>query len=271
MSRPEPSSSQASRNNARIYITGGASGIGFQLAKVYVRAGCAVTLFDIQSTEAAVTELSALSGAIPVRAFVLDVSDAASVREVFDQAAAEAGPDVVIHCAGICMAAPFDEIGDDAYTRLININLLGSRHVAAAVLPHMNAGSHLVFVASMAGLVGCYGYSAYCASKYGVVGLAEVLRIELAAKGIDVSVVCPPEVETPLVVEERKSRPRQTEALKLMAGTLPLEYAVAQIRRGIDRRRFLIIPGKRARGLWFTNKLLPGCLTRRLADFLVKR
>lgn len=254
-----------------IYITGGASGIGLQLARDYVRAGCAVTLFDIQSTENAVAELSAIPGGGPVRAFALDVSNPTSVREVFSEAAAGLGPDVVIHCAGICIAAPFDEIDDDVYTRLININLLGSRHVAAGVLPHLKSGSQLVFVASMAGLVGCYGYSAYCASKYGVVGLAEVLRLELAPRGIDVSVVCPPEVETPLVVEERKSRPKQTGSLKLMAGTLPVEYAVEQIRRGIDQRRFLIIPGKRARSLWFTNKLLPGFLTRRLADFLVSR
>lgn len=259
------------RNQKHIYITGGASGIGLQLARDYARSGCAVTLFDIQPTEDAVTELSAIPGAGRVRAFALDVSDPASVREVFSEAAAEQGPDLVVHCAGICIAAPFDEISDDAYTWLININLLGSRHVAAGVLPHLEPGSQMVFVASMAGLVGCYGYSAYCASKYGVVGLAEVLRIELAPRGIDVSVVCPPEVETPMVVEERKSRPKQTESLKLMAGTLPVDHAVAQIRRGIDQRRFLIIPGKRARSLWFTNKLLPGFLTRRLADILVSR
>ncbi|MBD3640203.1 MAG: SDR family oxidoreductase [Marinobacter sp.] len=262
----------ASFNSTKnIYITGGASGIGLQLARDYVRSGCAVTLFDIQPTEEAVAQLVAIPGAGQVRAFALDVSDPASVRAVFSEAAAEQRPDVVIHCAGICIAAPFEEIDDDAYARLININLLGSRHVAAGVLPHLKAGSQLVFVASMAGLVGCYGYSAYSASKYGVVGLAEVLRIELAPKGIDVSVVCPPEVETPLVEEERKSRPKQTETLKLMAGTLPVEYAVEQIRRGIDRRQFLIIPGKRARSLWFTNKLLPGFLTRRLADYLVSR
>ncbi len=261
----------SNRSQRRIFITGGASGIGLQLARDYARAGCAITLFDIQNTESAVAEVSAVPGAGAVRAFTLDVTDPASVRAVIAEAAAEQAPDMVIHCAGICIAAPFEAIGDEAYTRLININLLGSRHVATGALPHLGAGAQLVFVASMAGLVGCYGYGAYCASKYGVVGLAEVLRIELAPRGIDVSVVCPPEVETPLVVAERKSRPKQTESLKLMAGTLPVDYAVEQIRSGIDRRRFLIIPGKRARLLWLTNKLLPGSLTRRLTDFLVSR
>ncbi len=74
-----------------------------------------------------------------------------------------------------------------------------------------------------------------------------------------------------MVEAERLNRPKQTESLKLMAGTLPVEYAVSRIREGIDQRRFMIIPGKRARGLWLTNKLLPGLLTRRIADFMVNR
>lgn len=255
----------------QVFITGGASGIGLQLARSYVRTGAAVTLFDVQPAEQAVAELSALAGAHKVRAFAMDVTRPEQVREVFAEAAREAEPDVLIHCAGICVAADFEAIDDDTYARVININLVGTRNVVAGALPHLKSGSQLVLIASMAGLVGCYGYAAYCASKYGVVGLAEVLRIELAQKGIDVTVVCPPEVETPMVEAERLNRPKQTEALKLMAGTLPLDYAVRQIRKGIDARRFMVIPGWRARGLWFTNKLLPGFMTRRLADFLVSR
>ncbi|WP_432209902.1 SDR family oxidoreductase [Marinobacter alkaliphilus] len=255
----------------QVYITGGASGIGLQLARTYLASGAAVTLFDIQPTEQALKALATIAGPDRIRAFAMDITRPDEVRAAFAQAADGGRPDVVIHCAGIAIAADFEAIDDDAYARVININLIGSRNVVAGVLPHMAAGSHLVLVASMAGLVGCYGYAAYCASKYGVVGLAEVLRIELAAKGVDVSVVCPPEVETPMVEAERLNRPKQTEALKLMAGTLQLDDAVAQIRKGIDRRRFMIIPGWRARSLWFTNKLLPGFLTRKFADFLVSR
>ncbi|MDX1816969.1 MAG: SDR family oxidoreductase [Marinobacter sp.] len=254
-----------------VFITGGASGIGLQLAREYVGSGCPVTLFDIQPTEAAVEALSAIPGGGPVRAFRMDVSDPASVRDAFSEAAAAGAPDLVVNCAGICLAAPFEATDDEAYARIIEINLLGSRHVAAAALPHLRAGSQLALIASMAGLVGCYGYSAYCASKYGVVGLAEVLRIELGPRGVAVSVVCPPEVETPMIEEERKNRPKQTATMKKMAGTLPVDYAVAQIRRGIDRRRFMIIPGKRARMLSLTNRLLPGSLTRWLASFLAAR
>ncbi|HLV76814.1 MAG TPA: SDR family NAD(P)-dependent oxidoreductase [Marinobacter sp.] len=255
----------------QVFITGGASGIGLQLAREYARSGAAVTLFDVQPAESAVAELSALAGAGQVRTFAVDVTHPQQLRDVFAQAAATAAPDLLIHCAGICVAADFDAIDDDTYARVININLVGSRNVVAAALPYMSTGSQVVLIASMAGLVGCYGYAAYCASKYGVVGLAEVLRIELRRKGIDVTVVCPPEVETPMVVAERKTRPRQTGTLKLMAGTLPLDYAVARIYKGIERRRFMVIPGWRARGLWLTNKLMPGCVSRRLADYLVTR
>ena len=255
----------------QIYITGGASGIGLQLARVYAREGAAVSLFDVQSTDNAVQELSAIAGAGEVHAYPMDVTKPAEVRDTFARAARTGAPDVVIHCAGICVAAGFDAIDDDTYARVININLIGSRNVAAGALPHLAQGSQLVLIASMAGLLGCYGYSAYCASKYGVVGLAEVLRIELAGKGIDVSVVCPPEVETPLVENERLTRPKQTEAMKLMAGTLPVDVAVDQIRRGIEQRRFMIVPGWQAKGLWFTQKLMPGFVTRKVTDYLVRR
>ncbi|MGQ7269757.1 SDR family oxidoreductase [Marinobacter nauticus] len=259
------------KSASKVYITGGASGIGLELARSYLRSGAEVTLFDIQPMESAVEGLAAIAGPASIRTFAMDVTKPGGVREAFASAAESSPPDLVIHCAGIAIAADFEAIDDDAYARVININLVGTRNVVAGVLPHLKAGSQLVLVASMAGLVGCYGYAAYCASKYGVVGLAEVLRIELATRGIDVSVVCPPEVETPMVEAERLNRPRQTEALKLMAGTLPLNVAVAQIRKGIDRRRFMIIPGWRARGLWFTNKLFPGYWTRTLADYLVSR
>lgn len=255
----------------QVFITGGASGIGFELARTYLQDGWGVTLLDMQPAEPALATLRSVVPDAAVRAFAMDVTQADTVRATFDEAALTARPDLVVHCAGICQAAAFEDITDAAYTRMITVNLLGSRNVALAASAHLSQGGQFVLVASMAGLVGCYGYTGYCASKYGVVGLAEVLRIEWAPRGIAVSVVCPPEVETPMVVAERQSRPAQTATLKLMSGTLPVDYAVSRIRAGIDRRRFLIIPGVRARLLWGLNKLLPGALTRRLADAMVRR
>lgn len=254
-----------------VFITGGASGIGLQLARDYVAAGCDVSLFDIQPTTAAVTGLRQQAKTEQqVQAYSLDVTSADGVVAAFQEASCRQRPHLVIHCAGIVTASAFVDTSEALFSQIITVNLLGSRHVAAAALAVLPAGGQLVLVASMAGLVGCYGYSAYSASKYGVVGLAEVLRIEFAPKAIDVLVVCPPEVETPMVVEERKLRPKETETLKLMAGTLSVEQAAMEIRRGIEKRTFLIIPGVRARLVWLTNRWLPGAVTRSISDLVVQ-
>lgn len=256
-----------------VYITGGASGIGRELAKRFVADGHHVVLFDRQACDATINELLGFrrSQTQNIRGYSLDVADADAAVKVFAEAAVLAPPDVVVHCAGITSAKAFVDLSHEEFTRVITINLIGSRNIAAAALPHLRAGSQLVLIASMAGLVGCYGYSAYCAAKHGVVGLAQVLRIELKLKGIEVCVVCPPEVDTPMVQHERTFRPKATEAMKLLAGSLSVDDACAQIYAGIRARNFLIIPGKKARVLWLMQNMAPGFITRMVSDFIAAR
>lgn len=260
-----------------IYITGGASGIGKALARQFVLDGHHVWLFDRQNLEPAIVELRALLRPHPANAqqqihgHPMDVSDADQVVHVFAKAANVRAPDIVIHCAGIGSAQAFENLSSAEFNRVIQINLIGSRNVAAAALPALKSGGHLVLLSSMAGLVGCYGYAAYGAAKHGVIGLAQVLRIEFKPKGIDVSVVCPPEVETPLVIHERLVRPKATESMKLLAGSLTLEDATQQIYKGIKSRRFMIIPGKRARWTWLLQKHSPDFVAHGFIDWLVAR
>lgn len=255
----------------QIYITGGASGIGLQLARNYVRSRAHVTLFDVQPLEDAKHSLDALSATPSTRIHRLDLADWSSVKYAFARAAAEQLPDVVINCAGVALARRFIETDENEFARVININLIGSSHVAKAAAMFLRPGGQLVLTASMAGLVPCYGYAAYGASKYGVVGLAEVLRIELAIMGISVSVVCPPEVDTPMVTEERRGAPPETASLKRMAGSLSLTYAARAIQKGIDKREFLIIPGRRAGLLRWLNKISPEFLTQCMTDGMISR
>ncbi len=253
-----------------VWITGGASGIGQGLAQCYARRGCNLVLIDRHSPADVAAALSSQTGAV-VRAVTLDVSAADAVAETFLDLSAKAAPDLIINSAGVALARPFDSTTMADFEQIIRINLLGSVAVAKAGLPLLKPAGQLVLVASLAGLMGGYGYSAYSASKYGVVGFAEVLRVELASTGIQVSVVCPPEVDTPMVQQERLERPKVTEAMKLLAGTLSVDAACHQILAGIDARRFLIVPGARARSLLLSNRLLPRLLTQWFADRLVRR
>ena len=107
---------------------------------------------------------------------------------------------------------------------------------AAAISPRLCCRTWVVAVAGargfLAGVVSNYGYAAYSSSKFGVVGLATALRIECKTRGICVSVICPPEVETPMVEEERRTAPAVTMQTKQFAGTVTLDDLCTQVLRG---------------------------------------
>ena len=244
------------------WITGGSSGIGLELAKRLLKDKYQVCIFAHAGIAHAVTELQKISPA--VYGFEVDVQNEETLTKEFSEANEQFGaPNLLINSAGISIAKSFDDMTAQEFERQININLVGSRNVAHAALPHLKQAAQekkqpkLVFIASAAGLVGCYGYTGYCASKFGVVGLAEVLRMELRHQNIDIAVVCPPEVDTPLVTEERKSGSPVTAALKQLGGSMPVDKACKEIYAGIFSSEFIIIPGTQARVLAKLSRVLP--------------
>lgn len=256
------------------YVTGGASGIGLEMSRRLAGRGWDIVVFDLVSAEQSSARLrgACRGSAGQMRTYTVDVADGEAVHRAFTRAAREVGPpDLVFNSAGIVSAWPFAQQSPEQFERVIRVNLLGSRNVAAAALPLMAEGGLLALVASMAGLIGTYGYTSYAASKFGVVGFAEALRMELAPRGIDVSVICPPEVETPMVVHERTYRSAATAALKRLAGNLSVEYACGEILRGLDRRRFMIVPGRRARLALRLADWTPRWLNHLVADRIVAR
>lgn len=253
-------------------VTGAGSGIGLRLAELLGRRGEPVVALDLSFSDASLARLDDAVGQTTGRleAIEVDVRDGAAVRAAVERGVSALGrPSLVINCAGVQDARPFEQIGEDDYRRVIDINLIGSRNVAAAALPALEPGGRLVLTASLAGLLPNYGYASYCASKFGVVALAEVLRLECRPRGLAISVVCPPEVETPLVWEERRHAPPPSAKLKQLAGTLALEPAAELILAGIDRGRFMIIPGRRAR-LVASTRLLPRALSHAISDLVVR-
>lgn len=229
-----------------VFISGGGSGIGREFAIRLAQEGAHVAIFNRKLAPQVLEELRSAAQRPDQRfeSYSADVSDDAAIAAAINLAVQTLGPpDLAINSAGIQIAAPFEALGSAQFNQVIHVNLIGSRNFAAACLPHLRPGAHLVLVASLAGLVGNFAYAAYCASKFGTVGLAQVLRLELKLKGIDVSVCCPGEIDTPLVVEERKTLHPVSAALKDFAGTMDVQPACAGMLNGIARREFEIIPG----------------------------
>lgn len=253
-----------------IYISGGGSGIGLYFAKKFSADGAKIAIFDLRISEEVRDELTQLNSAEALSFHEVNICDDTSLSEAAVQAVAKLGaPDLAFNSAGVQTAKPFLDLSAEDFTRVVNINLIGSRNFAAAVLPHMKSGSRLAFVASLAGLISNYSYAAYNASKFGVVGLAGAIRMDCVAQGIEVSVICPPEVKTPMVAEELKTMDPITNELKQVAGTLELDTACDEILAGLQKGDFYIIPGFRARMVWRLNRWFPGLLRRKTEKIIL--
>jgi NAD(P)-dependent dehydrogenase (short-subunit alcohol dehydrogenase family) len=254
------------------FISGGGSGIGREFALLLAAEGANVAIFNRRLMPEVIAELQARARG-PAQRFVsyrADVSDEAGLRRAIDQAVSELGaPDLAINSAGIGIAKPFAQLSGEEFTQVINVNLIGSRNFAAAVLPHLRAGSHLVLVASLASIISNHSYAAYCASKFGTLGLAQVLRLELGLQGIDVTVCNPGEIDTPFVTEENKTLHPVARELKDFAGTLQVGPACRAMMADIAARRFESIPGFKPRLTAWLGRAFPG-LMRRLADRMAR-
>jgi NAD(P)-dependent dehydrogenase (short-subunit alcohol dehydrogenase family) len=249
------------------YITGAGSGIGLALAEALAARGSRVAAFDLLFTDEARDRLRRASPATEF--FAADVRDGPALEAAVRAAVGKIGaPDVAINSAGVQVARTFDQLSQERFDFVIDVNLRGSRNFAAAVLPHLGRDGRLCFIASLAGLVGNYGYAAYNASKFGVIGLASALRIECKPKGIFVTVVCPPEVETPMVFEERRTAPAVTTQAKQFAGSVTLEELCGEVLRGLEHGQWMIVPGGRAKLTAWLARWMPG-LMRRVTDRMI--
>lgn len=232
------------------FISGGGSGLGLNIAQNLIREGVNVALFDRDVSPSVISALKplALHNNQKVERYIVDITNPEALDNAVQSAVRDVGsPDLALNSAGILRTATFSELSHETFVQVINVNLIGSRNFASSVLQHMQPGGHLVLVASLAGIIGSYTHAAYAASKFGVVGLAEVLRLELKLKGIDVSVICPGEIDTPMLKQERIEGSPITESMNDFAGVLTVEQAISGIMKGLHKRQYMITPGFRAK------------------------
>lgn len=256
-------------------ITGGSSGIGLALARQLIAEGARVAILArrAEGLEQARALLTASNPHAEVFTLRADVSDAKQVTSVLEAFVAEQGaPDLLINSAGIARPGLFEELPLEVFEQMMAVNYLGTVYVTKALIrPMLERGSgHIVNIASVAGFLNIYGYTAYGASKFAVRGFSDALRMELKPRGINVSLVFPPDTDTPQLAYESQFKPEVTRALAGNAGILSPEKVAHAILQGVRRNAYLILPGSETRLIYLATRLLGG-LINPILDGMVSR
>jgi 3-dehydrosphinganine reductase len=254
----------------KIWITGGSSGLGLELAKLLAQRGAQLCL--IARDPAKLDRVKADLGAA-VETAVCDVSDAQAVAAVFPDLAARLGtPEILINSAGVIREGYFENQPLDEFHRLMDINYFGTLHCVQAILPLFKAqgGGRIVNIASSGGLLGAFGYTAYCSSKFAVVGFTEALRSELKPQKIMVQMVCPGEFNSPMVEGITPGRTPENKAFVHTIPVLEADQVAREVIAGMEKDRFLIMPGLMTRLTVSFGRAFPS-LARIIADATIRK
>lgn len=223
-------------NNKNVVVTGGASGIGAAMCRLFAQNGANVIVSDLNLDAAQL-----LATEIDGHAVQCDVSDESAVINLVEQSEKLLGSvDVFCSNAGFGVGEPSHaaSASNDVWQKNWEVHVMAHVYASRALLPKMieRGDGYLVSTASAAGLLSQIGDAAYTATKHAAVAFAESLAITHGDDGIKVSVVCPQYVNTNILMisDEQRAKP--------MPGVLSPEECAQCVLEGIEKEQFLITP-----------------------------
>lgn len=225
-----------------VFITGGARGVGAELARRLRRKGAKLVLTDLDAEPLA--ELAAeLGGQAHVLTALADVRDLTAMQKAADAAVGQfGGIDIVVANAGIASFGSVLQVDPAAFQRVLDVNVVGVFNTVRATLPAViERRGYVLVVSSLAAFTSAPGLAAYHASKAGAEYFANTLRLEVAHLGVDVGSAHMSWIDTPLVQDAKRDLAAFREMLTRMPGPLKKTTTVSECGaafvKGIERRR----------------------------------
>jgi 3-dehydrosphinganine reductase len=256
-------------------VTGGSSGIGKAIAFALARRGMDIWLVaqrtELLDSARLEVETYRQNQSQMIGTVSADVSDVDQVRLAVEKVSEKSGsPDLLVNSAGVAHPGYVQDLDINIFNWMMEVNYFGTVYMTKEVIRGMlkRGSGYIVNLSSMAGIISIIGYTAYGASKFAIKGFSDALRQEMKFHGIGVSLVLPSDTDTPQLEYENRIKPPETKALGSMSGSMTADEVAKVTINGIERGRYMIIPGLEGKIYYHLSGLL-GLGINPIMDYLV--
>jgi len=246
-----------------VLVVGGSKGIGKETAKQIARLGGSVCIvareLEVLTQAAAEVRVAAVSTDQLIEVIAADATDREDLAPKLIAFVEEHGlPDFLINAVGYAYPNYLSNFTLEDYEENMRVNYYGQLVPTLVLLPlfRERGSGHISFISSMMGFMGMVGYGTYAPSKFAIVGLAETLRHELKPENIGVSLLYPPDTDTPGFERENQTKPPETEILSESAKLYQPDAVAKVYVKGLLRGRFYIMIGS-GKWIWLLFRLFP--------------
>lgn len=258
-------------------VTGGASGIGRSLCKTLARSGAFVVMADINFEQLEKEAESLLENGLKVKAIKLDVADESAFKSVITETVAEHGRlDYLFNNAGLAVLGEVQDLDMDHWSKVFNVNFNGVMNGTfhAYQLMVKQGGGHIVNVSSVEGVLPFPSTVSYVGTKHAVFGLSESLWVEAVDMGVDITIICPGYIRTPMLdsseaVNNTMENWKKSLLIILFEklSAITPDTCAKLILKGVAKKKTIVFTPKIGRLFWWNYRIWPMMYMRMLRFF----